>query len=679
MPENGSASMDKQLIFCSNCGKQIPARAKFCTFCGEKVELVSPSPEELAEQKPKEPVKEYSKQDVSDSAYRLMDPGTEFQGYKIVRLMNKDSEGIKYIAEKDGRQYVLKVFFRSKFSNLSSLFSLQMRLKHLNKLDTAHTAKVVEVNQAHDPAYMVAEHVSGTSLANIKANKPELLTEDFVREIAKQLISTAIAVRQEGLTICNLTLTGIMLADNGKIVVLSSGITYEDVDEREDIFNIGVIIAQLLSHNSLYKSIYDADRLKVQKFPYVSGGSIGLNKLLSECLHRNILQRFSSLKTILHDLERLPPVEEDEIYVAQGKGASILSEGATEVPKPRIGIDYLFWILVGVIVVIVALLLTTNIYSVLFGGKQQTLTTIFAPRDTTQTETTVQELPPRRFGRTDTLRITQTRNTPTERRTDPRLASSAITPATTPKTTTSGRLRVPVPATFQHIGGATFGFNRLKENLNHNVSQSDYHISKYEVTQAEWNKYMMPANVSHVGDNLPVDNISWINIIRYCNARSEDEGLEPAYKISSANAAVVTCNFRANGYRLPTEAEWEMAAKAGELYAYSGSDDPSEVAWHRENSGGRIRSVGGKKANAWGLYDMSGNVSEWCWDWFDAKYPSTLPTFINPTGPETGTQKVIRGGNVFNGEGRNLGILWREKGDPSRGYQFVGFRLVRTF
>jgi formylglycine-generating enzyme required for sulfatase activity len=137
-------------------------------------------------------------------------------------------------------------------------------------------------------------------------------------------------------------------------------------------------------------------------------------------------------------------------------------------------------------------------------------------------------------------------------------------------------------------------------------------------------------------------------------------------------------DWNANGYRLPSEAEWELAAKADELSNYSGSDDASEVAWYRENSAGKLRAPGGKQANKYGIYDMTGNVSEWVWDWYDANYLRALPTFINPTGPAIGTQKTIRGGNVLNGEGRSLNILQREKGDPNRQYQYVGFRLLRT-
>ena len=190
---------------------------------------------------------------------------------------------------------------------------------------------------------------------------------------------------------------------------------------------------------------------------------------------------------------------------------------------------------------------------------------------------------------------------------------------------------------------------------------------------------MKPARVSEVGDKLPVDNVSWFDIAIYCNGLSEIEGLNPAYKIRGVGASrVVTCDFQANGYRLPTEAEWEYAAKAGKFFSYSGSEDPADVAWYRDNSAGKLRQPGLKDANAYGLYDLSGNVSEWVWDWYDANYIRALPTFVNPSGPATGTQKTIRGGNVMNSEGRNLNILWREKGDPNRGYPFVGFRLVRT-
>lgn len=601
-------------------------------------------------------------------------------------MMNKDAEGIKYIVEKDGKKYLLKVFFKTKFTRLDTLFNLQMRLKNLNKLNLAHTPKVVQVNQSTDPPYMVAEFVTGMPLAQIKASKPEMLTEEFIRTVGRQLLTAAIAIRMQGLNISNLALTGIMINETGDLKILSSGIAYEEVDEREDVFNIGVLLAQLLSQNTMYKSIYSPERLQEQKFNYISGTSVSLNKVLADCLHRNIMQRFSSLSSILSNFEKLPPVIEDSIWTIKEKTGDLLMESATDLPKPKPHIEYGFWILIGVILSLIILLLSTNLGRIILGGKSEEFkfVNIFSAQDSVQTVTTVsnpgfqREVAPVRteYGSSKTgSNIAASDGF----RVDPRLNAGLTAQSSAPAQSQPARAAKSMPATMVFIESNTFGFGRLKENLNHNVSQSGFYISKHELTQGEWSKFMMPANVSTSGDNLPVDNVSWIKTITYCNGRSQSEGLEPAYKIRGSGASmVVTCDFRANGYRLPTEAEWELAAKAGQLYNYSGSDFPEDVAWSRENSAGKLRAPGGKLANDNGLYDMTGNVSEWCWDWFDAIYPRTLPTFINPTGPDTGIQKVIRGGNVMNGEGRNLNIIWREKGDPNRGYQFVGFRLVRT-
>ncbi|HNT52444.1 MAG TPA: zinc-ribbon domain-containing protein, partial [Candidatus Syntrophosphaera sp.] len=227
--------------YCTNCGKELPSEGKFCPQCGHRVE-VQAAPEPVPPQ-PESPevIRNLDSEGPSDPTYHLMDPGDSFNGFRIIRMLNKDPEGIKYIAEKDGRQYVLKLFFKYKFSNLDTLINLQARLRRLNQLDNVHTARVVEVNQTHDPAYMAAEYIQGCSLARIKTEQPDRLTEGFVRHIALQLVQTAMAVRQQGLTLFNLTLSGIMVDAADSITVLSSGITYGEVDQREEIFNIGVL------------------------------------------------------------------------------------------------------------------------------------------------------------------------------------------------------------------------------------------------------------------------------------------------------------------------------------------------------------------------------------------------------------------------------------------------------
>jgi formylglycine-generating enzyme len=659
--------------FCSNCGRQIPAEAKFCSFCGHKVEQQEQSGQ-VNQAWPEAPeiVRDFDNEETPDPTYHLLEKGNVFCGYTIIRMLNKDPEGFKYIAGKDGKEYVLKLFFTSEFSNLHTLINLHTRLKRLNNLDTVHTARVVEVNQNHDPAYMVSEYIKGESLAQIKASDPERLTESFVREIARKLIQTAITVHKHGLTMHKLTPSGIMVEESGEITVLSSGINYEEIDEREEIFNIGVILAQLLSKNVLNKTIYNPQRLQEQKFSYISGTSIAFNKLLADCLHRNILHRINSLESLLKRLNSLPRLGKNEIFWAPETSKKLSDIQNMEPPKPETMIDWKFY---GLLSLILLLLVFIFSYALPWmnqsrADKSEASIVMTEPEDTTEAQTTDRQ--------NDREELDAGANRPLQRdeRDDPRRLLVPVEPDyEVPETQI--RTSIPIPADFVHVPDGSFGFSRLKDNPNHNVSQDGFYISSTEITQADWNKYMMPAEVSFAGDTLPVDNVSWMRIIRYCNARSEDEGLEPAYTITGSSASSVTCNFSANGYRLPTEAEWEMAAKAGNLYAYSGSDDPDDVAWHRDNSGARIHRGGGKNSNAYGIYDMTGNVAEWCWDWYDPEYPNRLGTFINPKGPSSGTLKVIRGGSVRNGEGTNLGILYRDKGNPSRGYQFVGFRIVR--
>ena len=167
--------------------------------------------------------------------------------------------------------------------------------------------------------------------------------------------------------------------------------------------------------------------------------------------------------------------------------------------------------------------------------------------------------------------------------------------------------------------------------------------------------------------------------MKYANRLSLREGLDPAYTINGFwRWLKVEANQGANGYRLPTEAEWEYAARGGgrsKGYVYSGSDDVDSVAWHSENSGGRTQPVGMMEDNELGLFDMSGNVWEWCWDWYGT-YPNKAET--NPVGEFFEEFRVVRGGSTEHLFGA-CRSTHRQQRIPERKQKDIGFRLVRPF
>jgi sulfatase modifying factor 1 len=226
------------------------------------------------------------------------------------------------------------------------------------------------------------------------------------------------------------------------------------------------------------------------------------------------------------------------------------------------------------------------------------------------------------------------------------------------------------PGAFIRVAGGAF--KNPKSNFQEKVTLPDFHIGKYEVTQKEWIEVMGDNPSQFKGDDLPVEMVSWYDSVEYCNKRSLKEGLSPYYNIqkdrkdpNNTNAEdalkwTVTINAGANGYRLPTEAEWEYAAGGGQLskgFTYSGGNDADKVAWYWQNSGdtpltggwnwpaieqnkNRSKPVGGKEPNELGLFDMSGNVREWCWDWLGD--PENKES--NPQGNPSGSARVWKGG-----------------------------------
>lgn len=261
-------------------------------------------------------------------------------------------------------------------------------------------------------------------------------------------------------------------------------------------------------------------------------------------------------------------------------------------------------------------------------------------------------------------------------------------------------MEVDAPEDFILISGGTFVMGspdteawRSNDEQQHEVTVSDFYMSPYEVSQQEYETIMGTDPSNFTGENLPVENVSWLDAVAYCNARSEQEGLTPAYTIDGAR---VSWDRSANGYRLPTEAEWEYACRAGTTtpfntetsisaeeanywgdYPYMIEDNYFNQS-NLETQPGIYRQttveVTSFAPNAWGLYNMHGNVGEWVWDYY-GEY-STEPQ-TDPTGVETGTRRVYRGGG-WNDFAKNLRSAYRAAMPQVNSNYNLGFRLVRN-
>jgi formylglycine-generating enzyme required for sulfatase activity len=213
-----------------------------------------------------------------------------------------------------------------------------------------------------------------------------------------------------------------------------------------------------------------------------------------------------------------------------------------------------------------------------------------------------------------------------------------------------------------------------------------------EVTQGEWFDVVgnRPSNFPGCGDECPVERVNWWEALAYANLLSDDHGFSRCYSLNTCTGTLgstyscsgVSWNQSCTGYRLPTEAEWEFAYRAGTNTAYySGPGDTlgvnvDRIAWYSANSGSTTQPVGLKEPNALELYDMAGNVYEWCWDWYSATYYSSSPA-NDPSGPGTGSYRVYRGGS-WSGAARSARAANRSNNTPGARSDYLGFRLARS-
>ena len=234
---------------------------------------------------------------------------------------------------------------------------------------------------------------------------------------------------------------------------------------------------------------------------------------------------------------------------------------------------------------------------------------------------------------------------------------------------------------------------RIDDETQHEVFVGSFYMDPYETTQGDYTRLVGENPSTFTGADLPVENISWLEAIRYANAKSTDAGLTPVYTITESG---VTWALSANGYRLPTEAEWEFACRAGTKTPFNTEKSlsaaeanfyghyPYEIEENYFNDSvleakpGEYRqttvAVGSFEPNAWGLYDMHGNVNEWCWDYYGAYDPKAAH---DPTGPVSGTRHVYRGGG-WNDFAKNMRSAYRAAGQEDMQSYNLGLRLVRN-
>ncbi len=236
------------------------------------------------------------------------------------------------------------------------------------------------------------------------------------------------------------------------------------------------------------------------------------------------------------------------------------------------------------------------------------------------------------------------------------------------------------------MGNVLYGRND-DEKKEHTVIVDSFYISVTEITQEQWSR-VMGTSVSQLrdrgksnwpikgeGDDFPIYYVSWYDAIEFCNKLSVIDNLQPVYTILNNK---VTWDHQSNGYRLPTEAEWEYTAKGGPVQQgqekrYAGGDDLDTLGWYYKNSSSMNNEVGKKKQNNIGIFDMSGNVWEWCWDIYGA-YSGEQQK--NPFGADTGDKRVTRGGHWY-GEPDGIPVFARNNESPDMIGLTSGFRIVK--
>ena len=677
--------------FCGECGKKYKDSLKFCPHCGTPSELFNNS---------KQPDVSMEAQNVDDNKTQVR---AKPQTYGVLNLENLPEGHIideRYeIKEKLGqggfgtvyRVYdknmnidkALKIIPEAIINDKEAMFDLQNEAQTMIALNHPNIIRVYDFHKTGSIKFIDMEFIDGKTLTEIKIEyKNKQVPEKIVQGLAVQIATGMSYAHQKGILHKDIKPQNVMVTKDNKVKLMDFGIAEtvrtsmsriqnstssgtlvymspeqlksKDVGKESDIYSFGAMLYELLNGNPpFYKGDINYQILNEKPEP-LDNVSDKMNDLIMKCLEKDYKDRFRNFGELKEYIEK--KTEETRLLskpetISQPKPKPIsepveTTENELKPSKQKSkSKKTLTWI-------IIIILLLTSILMILL--------------NTLVWDIKMYEYDSNNSEAQDGLREVKQREDLKEKERIAELERLS-------------KKELLEKANMVFVQGGTFQMGS-NENDNekpiHSVTVNDFYIGKYEVTQKEWKEIMGNNPSNWKGDNLPVEKVNWYDAVKFCNKKSDKEGLSRCYSGIRTN---IKCNFNTNGYRLPTEAEWEYAARGGNKskgYKYFGSSTLGDVAWYSSNSGRKTHSIGGKAANNIGIYDMGGNVLEWCNDGYSKFYYKHSPK-NNPQGASSSSYRVMRGGSWYNSVYR-CRVAFRYYNHPDGRYSKYGFRLART-
>ncbi|HNX37510.1 MAG TPA: bifunctional serine/threonine-protein kinase/formylglycine-generating enzyme family protein [Candidatus Cloacimonadota bacterium] len=600
--------------------------------------------------------------------------GSVIRDYKIISLIGEGGMGKVYLAEETilGRKVALKVLNQifTGDSQFSQRFINEARIQ--SKLVHSGIVTLYNFFEQEGSHVMVMEYAAGKTLRET-LNSTGPIPEARALKLFRQIIATLDYAHEQGIIHRDIKPANIMIDERDQVRLMDFGIARlandrhltetgknigtlyymspeqvaasKSLDFHTDIYSAGIVLFEMLSGKLPFQTDTDSDYFLMkeilesplpdprQHYPYISDTAVALLDALTQKDPavrpdgKAILKLLDGFTTISSPQETVP----HQTFTPPRPQPRPVPKPVIQAPPRQAGKSLKTPLLViGIVAVLI-------------------LAVLLVPRLLPKKGSTGAAKP-------DSILVTR--------------SDGSVVSVTEPVLVTveGGEFSM----------GDTFGGGRTDELPVVTQNLKSFRISAYEVSQKEW-EAVMGNNPSQVKDaELPVTNVTWYDAARYCDKLSHAFNLTPVYNIpdGAVKATAIRMNKDANGFRLPTEAEWEYAARGGNRSGttiYSGSNDAPQVAVYQANSGGTPARCGSRQANELGLYDMSGNVWEWVWDWgFDA-YPE-YPVY---GGEVSGENKIFRGG-AYDYPEKELRVCGRIRTWPHRKEKDLGFRVCRN-